>query len=521
MAYAKRGNNLFSTCIYTSWNVVAKFKFLALILALLLLSDCIYLTRGDRGPDTYAFPFNTDSKLRQMLSRYPETGRAMVVNDPKLALTSRLDLIDVAEHSIDIQYFIWQNDPSGILVIDRLIEAADRGVRVRALVDDIQLDGLVPRLTVIGSHPNIEVRIFNPFSVRVGIAETLFRMAEFTIDGNRLNHRMHNKLLVVDNQLAILGGRNIGDDYFGLSHHRNFIDTDLLLSGLLVQELSDGFDTYWNSRWAIPVEELISFTLVPDDLASLRQRIHDRLAPYPELTALVDPARIEETIMSLGKAHELDEASILLDSPDVSWGEKPEEIADALAEITRSTQLEVLIVSPYLVPTTRMLDIGRELKERGVNIRIVTNSLASNDVVIAHAAYANFRRTILDTDVELYEFRGDPAIMRNNQAESYSLHSKFILFDDWIFLGSPNLDPRSLHLNTELAILLRSQTLSAELRSYFYQLIDPDNAWRVEREANNLVWRSSSGTLDRQPAKGSWQRFRSWLMMLLPVKNQL
>ncbi len=447
----------------------------------------------------------------------------MVANDPKLALTLRLDLIDVAEHSIDIQYFIWQNDLSGILVIDRLIEAADRGVRIRALVDDIQLDGLVPRLIVIGSHPNIEVRIFNPFSVRVGIgmAENLFRMAEFFIDGNRLNHRMHNKLLVVDNQLALLGGRNIGDDYFGLSTHRNFIDTDLLLSGLLVQELSDGFDTYWNSRWAVPVEELISFTLVSDDLALLRQRIDDRLASYPELTALVDPARIEETIMSLGKAHELDEASILLDSPDVTWGEKPDEIANALAEVTRSTHLEILIVSPYLVPTKRMLDIGRELEERGVKIRIVTNSLASNDVVMAHAAYANFRRTILDIDLELYEFRGDPAIMRNNQAENYSLHSKFILFDEWIFLGSPNLDPRSLQLNTELAVLLRSQTLSAELRNYFYQLIDPDNAWRVESEANNLVWRSSSGTLDRQPAKSSWQRFQSWLMMLLPVKNQL
>ncbi|NIP49333.1 MAG: hypothetical protein GWO08_11905, partial [Gammaproteobacteria bacterium] len=305
------------------------------------------------------------------------------------------------------------------------------------------------------------------------------------------------------------------------STHRNFIDTDLLLSGLLVQELSDGFDTYWNSRWAVPVEELISFTLVSDDLALLRQRIDDRLASYPELTALVDPARIEETIMSLGKAHELDEASILLDSPDVTWGEKPDEIANALAEVTRSTHLEILIVSPYLVPTKRMLDIGRELEERGVKIRIVTNSLASNDVVMAHAAYANFRRTILDIDLELYEFRGDPAIMRNNQAENYSLHSKFILFDEWIFLGSPNLDPRSLQLNTELAVLLRSQTLSAELRNYFYQLIDPDNAWRVESEANNLVWRSSSGTLDRQPAKSSWQRFQSWLMMLLPVKNQL
>jgi len=457
-----------------------------------------------------------------MLSGFPPGGMAMVVNDPHLALTARLDLIDAADRTIDVQYFIWQNDPSGILIIDRLLAAADRGVRVRALVDDVQLEGLVPRLTVIGTHPNMEVRIFNPFSVRIGFQEDLFRLAEFAIDGNRLNHRMHNKLMVADNQLALLGGRNIGDDYFGLSSRRNFVDTDLLLSGPVVGQLSGGFDTYWNSVWAVPVEELFSLSLTPDDLPSLHQRIRKRLLAYPELTDLVDPDRIHQTVAALHEAHALESATAMMDEPDVSWGKKPEEIADALTELAGSAEREVLIVSPYLVLTDRLLAVGQQLHDRGVTTRVITNSLASNDVVIANAAYARFRRTILETGADLYEFRGDPAMMRGDRAKNFSLHSKYILFDDdRIFVGSLNLDPRSLHLNTELGVLLRSQSLASELRDYFGELTSPDNAWRVEEQGGRVIWRSSAGTMDRQPAKSGWQRFRSWLMMLLPVTNQL
>ncbi|HEY5644581.1 MAG TPA: phospholipase D family protein [Pseudomonadales bacterium] len=495
---------------------------LAAFVTLQLLVGCVYVTPTDRGADSFAVSAQSDSRLARMLADFPPAGRAMVINDPALALTSRLDLIDSADHAIDVQYFIWQNDPSGILVIDRLLAAADRGVRVRALVDDVQLKGLVPRLTVINSHPNIEVRIFNPFSVRIGFQEDLFRLAEFAIDGNRLNHRMHNKLLVADNQLAILGGRNIGDDYFGLSTRRNFIDTDLLLSGAVVPSLSSGFDAYWNSRWAVPVEVLLSFSLAPDDLPSLQERIRDRLADYPELTALVEPKRIQTMVADLAAAHALDSAVALVDDPDVSWGKKPEEIADALTELALSAEREVLVVSPYLVLTQRLLDLGTTLHERGVNIQLVTNSLASNDVVIAHAAYARFRQTVLDTGTDLYEFRGDPAMMKDDPAEDFSLHSKYILFDDdRIFVGSLNLDPRSLHLNTELGVLVRSRTLADELRAYFFELIDPDNAWRVLEDADGLVWESSAGRQTHQPAKGPWQRFRSWFLMLLPVTDQL
>ena len=471
---------------------------------------------------SHAYPQQPDSRLGELLGTADGLGRAMVVGDPHLALTSRLDLIEAAESSIDVQYFIWQNDPSGVLVIDRLLAAADRGVRVRALIDDVQLEGLVSKINAITRHPNIEVRIFNPFSVRLGMQLRLFRLAEFAIDGNRLNHRMHNKLLVADNQAAIMGGRNIGDDYFGRSTRRNFIDTDLLLSGPIVPELSNGFDVYWNSGWAVPSDELLQLEVAKVQLAAVRERIDERLADHPELTALVVPDRVETLAAELLAAHPLLDAYPVVDDPDVGWGDRPDEIADILTELAEAAERQILIVSPYLVLTPPLLDLGQLLGEKGVGVQVVTNSLESNDVVIAHAAYARYRGVILDTGTDLYEFRGDPAIARDDPAEDISLHSKYILFDDDIvFLGSLNLDPRSLYLNTELGVILTSPSLAEELTREFEQLTSGGNSWRVVEAESGFEWHSSRGVVDQQPAKSSWQRFRSWLMMFLPVSSQM
>jgi putative cardiolipin synthase len=482
---------------------------------------CAYVAPADERIPSYSFEADADSRIGAMLGT-PCPTRAMVIDDAHLALTSRLDLIDSADKSIDVQYFIWQNDPSGILVIDHLLAAADRGVRIRGLIDDVQLEGLVSRLSAIGHHPNIEIRIFNPFSLRIGFQLGLFRLAEFAIDGNRLNHRMHNKLLVADNQVAILGGRNIGDDYFGSSARRNFVDTDILLAGDLVGELSTGFDRYWNSHWAVPVEEVFELSLAADNLDALRGRIRRRLAEYPELEAEADTDRIHSVVSKLLNGHEILSSVSVVDDPTLTWGELPDEIAKELTEVALSAETEVLIVSPYLVLTPNLLEIGRTLHERGIKVKVITNSLASNDVVIAHAAYARYRETILDAGAELYEFRGDPEMMAGDIAEDVSLHSKYIVFDQHtVFIGSLNLDPRSLYLNTELGVVLESPSLAAELSGEFERLASPDNAWHVVRTAEGLRWISKAGTVDEQPAKNAWQNFRSKLMMLLPVTNQL
>ena len=482
----------------------------------------MYISQTGPGPRSVALPPPEDSRLGRLLVTEDELGRALVVEDARLALTSRLDLIDAAESSIDLQYFIWQNDPSGIFLIERLLAAADRGVRIRALVDDVQLEGLVSRIHAITRHPNIEVRIFNPFSVRFGMRLRLFRLAEFAIDGNRLNHRMHNKLLIADNQAAVLGGRNIGDDYFGLSTERNFIDTDILLSGAVVPDLSTGFDAYWNSGWAVPSDSLLRLELVELSLDAVRARIRKRLADHPELDRLVDPDRIAALTRTLRDGHRLDEAAPVVDDPNVGWGQLPDEVAGVLTELARSCRSEVLIVSPYLVLTPALIEIGDELENRGVRVSVVTNSLESNDVVVAHAAYARFRGAVLDSGAALYEFRGDPEMARQDPAEYISLHTKYMLFDeDTVFIGSPNLDPRSLRLNTELGVILKSRTLVDELRETFHRLTSEENAWRVTRSETGFQWHSAEGTVDRQPAKSAWQRFRSWLLMLFPLTNQL
>ena len=494
----------------------------------------MYVNQVGPGPESHALPQPSDSRLGRLLAAAgddsePESeallskqGRALVVNDPSLALTSRLDLIEAAESSIDVQYFIWQNDPSGVLVIDRMLAAADRGVRIRALIDDVQLEGLVSKINAITQHPNIEVRIFNPFSIRFGMELRLFRLAEFAIDGNRLNHRMHNKLLVADNQVAIMGGRNIGDDYFGLSQRRNFVDTDLMLAGPVVPQLSAGFDTYWNSGWAVPSDDLLQLELASVALDAVRERIRDRLAEHPELTTLVSTDRVEALAERLLGAHRLENAQPVVDDPDVAWGERPDQVADVLTELAESSQRKILIVSPYLVLTPTLLALGQSLNDRGVEVQVITNSLASNDVVIAHAAYARFRQSILDAGTELYEFRGDPEIALDQPGEHVSLHSKYILFDeDTVFLGSLNLDPRSLYLNTELGVILRSESLVQELTGHFARLTNGDNAWRVLDAERGFQWHSSAGTIEQQPAKSAWQRFRSWLMMFLPLTSQI
>ena len=490
---------------------------------LILQASCAYTPSSEHEIYTHSLPPDPGSRITSYMKSgeyHPES--ALLIEDPEFALRSRIDLINAADTSIDVQYFIWQNDPTGILVIEKLLQAADRGVRVRALVDDLQMQGFVSRLSVLDTHQNLDIRIFNPFSMRMPFLLELFRVTEFAIDGNRLNHRMHNKLFVADNQLAILGGRNIGDDYFGFSHQRNFIDTDILLSGDIVRKLSDGFDSYWNSRWAYPVDEIAHIAMRKDDLTMLRKRIDLRLTDYPELVSMVNNFSFDYTFDMLCESYEIYEAATVIDDPSVRWFDRPDEIAAELTEVAMNVQHEVLIVSPYLVPTPNLFEIAKVLKSRGVKITVVTNSLASNDMVVAHSAYARYRESIIAAGVELYEMRGDPKFAENDIAEEISLHSKYIVFDDEIvFIGSMNLDPRSFYLNTELGVVLRSPDLADALRTSFYRLIHPDNSWKVSSTEEGLRWTSSAGTTNEEPADSNWQQIRSLLFRMLPVSNQL
>ncbi len=487
------------------------------------LSACVYAPEFVPTEPSYASPPSADTRIAGYL-------RAADVESPRVwpvfagteALTTRIDLIDAADDTLDLQYFLWHNDPSGVFVIDRILTAADRGVRVRALVDDIQLGGLVSKLNALTDHPNIEIRIFNPFSVRSRFELGLFRLAEFAIDGNRLNHRMHNKLIVADNQIAMLGGRNIGDDYFDLSTKRNFLDLDVMLSGPIVPDLSAGFDAYWNSRWAESPKKLLNLSPIPDDLERLRKRIRKRIDERPDLVALASSEEFTRTLRLVADAPDLDSYRTIVDDPDVGWFRNPNEIAAQLGELARAAQSEILVATPYLIPSGEVLKIADELTARGVKIQAITNSLETNDVAIAQAAYARFRKRIVQAGIDLYEVRAKAEIARDNIAEDISFHPKFLILDRrHVFIGSLNLDPRSLYLNTELGVLLESAALVEALLRYFVDMTSPANAWHIVDADEGVEWRAGDEVYDRTPTKNVWQRLRYGIYSLLPLTRQL
>ena len=325
------------------------------------------------------------------------------------ALKERLMLANVAEHTIEAQYYIWNSDKSGRLLARKLIEAADRGVSVRIILDDFSVGDRNEQLLLVNSHPNIEIRIYNPFVKRHGVAKWL----NFAFDFDRLNRRMHNKTFTVDGAVAIVGGRNIGDEYFNLNEHINFRDLDLLAVGPVVDQVSQSFREYWNSPWAIPIEILVS----PDSKSSEQATLADLLlAHQTEESALLLPEYpqspkthiteiVEEVIWSPAK--------FIYDQPggekDEAYPEGPKPVAAHILKLIGESQEEVLIESAYFVLGDEALALAASLNERGVKTRALTNSMASNDVLPNHASYAMVREDILKSGIELHELRPDAA----------------------------------------------------------------------------------------------------------------
>jgi len=435
------------------------------------------------------------------------------------ALRWRIALVDTAERSIDMLYYLWYRDLGGLVLLEHVIEAADRGVRVRIVVDDTLFIKGKAGLANIAAHPNIEIRIFNPWAHK-GVG----RLFETVARAKRLNHRMHNKLLIADNRMAILGGRNVGDHYFGLNHKYNFHDLDMVVLGDAATESSAIFDHFWNSDRVIPATAFVEDaswapvdTVRGQEIDQLREARELQSFPVTgrrwddELTALVDR-------MSLGTSTvEFDR--VLSETPVPS-----RDGVAGLAEVVEHAQREVLILNAYIIPGERMLQILLEAHQRGVRVRMLTNSLASNDVPAVTSKYAKYRRTLLNAGVELYEFRSDPEIQRGtvdtNPVESNfaGFHTKAAVVDrEIVYIGSLNLDPRSIRLNTEMGMIVHSRGLAEEVAAIAERDMDPANSWRVVLDNDGeLSWESGAGTVTRQPAQGGWQRVQAWFFKILP-----
>ncbi len=443
------------------------------------------------------------------------------------ALAWRLALIDSASLSLDMQYYVWFGDKVGQLMMARVIAAADRGVRVRLLFDDLStllhdmshVELRDAALARIGRHRNIEIRVFNAWRHR-GLAGRLF---EGAADFQRLNRRMHNKQMVADNRAAIIGGRNIGDEYFGLNPEFNFLDLDVLGVGPVAREASGVFDRYWNSDWVrrLPRQAGSDGAAGPsaadaEALAALQGDARSRLALAGQLTWQAD-------IEALAASLHVGRSQVHTDSPANAQG-RHNHMPEAFRALLLSAQREVLITNAYVIPDAALIDDLRALAARGVTVRLLTNSLASHDVPAVNSHYESWRRPLLDAGVALHELRPDAALAHEVvhappvQGRFIGLHTKAMVIDRrHSFIGSMNLDPRSEVLNAEMGVLIDSPALAVALAAVMERDMQAANSWRVERDGGQgLVWRSDAGVLSVQPARNAWQRAENLFFKLFP-----
>jgi len=453
-------------------------------------------------------------------------------------LLTRIQMIDAAQKSLDLQYFIFRGDTTGQLILAALRRAAARGVAIRLLVDDGDTLEGDERVLALRAEPNVDLRVFNPFRYRGH--NRLLRAVEFFATLARLDYRMHNKLLLVDNSLALIGGRNIGDEYFQVDPQGQFADDDVFVAGPVVQTLSGSFDEFWNSQFAVPIAALTRQSA--EDLRAARQhhpqaRIDGvdysaRIASGEPFASLLD-GRLELVWAT---------AEVLSDSPDkrsVEAGEPGRTMVRGVLERARQAQREFLMINPYIVPTgaeSRMLE---ELRGRDVRVGIVTDSLQSTRDVLVYAGYVHSRLPLLREGVELYEVRaqlgttrGSGQTARVSRLGKFGLHAKLMVFDrQRIFIGSMNFDERSRHLNTEIGLIIESAALADLTAARFNAMALPPNAYRPSlvggtgAQGGRLQWTTQENgltvTYDKEPSPSRWRRFITGLLAWLPVRQEL
>lgn len=438
------------------------------------------------------------------------------------AFGARLRLMDVAEKSIDAQYFMMKPDDAGLVFAAEMLKAADRGVRVRFLLDDIFTTVEDVDLAMLDAHPNIEVRVFNPIS-RKGVYAFNY-LGHFSL----ANRRMHNKSFVIDNQVAIVGGRNIAAEYFQLETSGEFIDFDMLSVGPIVKQVSGEFDLYWNHELAVPMAALFSEDNV-DKLAESEQQVRQEML---EAGLSIYAEAINTPIIKQLDARELApyiaDARLITDDPQKLLEEVSGDVqvlANEMRQALLEAEQEVIIFTPYLVPRKQGIELLKELRNKGIRITILTNSLATNNHTTVHSAYATYRKELLKAGVELWEARADAAKIitptGESQLDKLTLHTKGILFDrKRVFVGSLNLDPRSIDINTEMGLLIDSPELGEKLSDNARANI-PKMAYRVRMdETGSLSWHA---TIDgekvvetKEPQTSGWDRFKAWFLKIAP-----
>ncbi|MCG3204618.1 MAG: Cardiolipin synthase C [Elusimicrobia bacterium] len=470
---------------------------------------------------------------------HPGQSGFVLLNTGRDAFLSRIALTETAERGIDAQYFIWNGDRCGTILMQRLVKAADRGVRVRLLLDDLTTHGKDLAMVALNQHPNIEIRLFNPLGRRYYLG--LFRTMSLAFHAGRMTNRMHNKIFAVDNQIAILGGRNIGDEYFGLDKRSNFRDMDLLIIGKDVGDISSAFDGYWNSPWSIPYEVYKKKVLSDKSLKKKMEKLEKEFVqkeknfPYP-----LDWSR-EAVLKILGdnrSAFVWGKSEVVCDPPDKAWkkakrGESKSEVLNTLIDVGQAAKKDMLIISPYLIISDEAVKKFGQTVQRGVSVRILTNSLKSTDAVPVVAMYRTFRKDLMKQGPQLYEMRPDAGSralysLDPMMKKRMSLHAKAVVYDqETVFIGTFNIDPRSEYLNTEVGLLVYSPEFAKKVTEAIQFDLLPENSYRlrVTPKGKDVEWvcveKGKEKIYSTDPHAGPWIRFEAWFLSLLPIKNQL
>lgn len=502
--------------------------------ALTLLAGCASVDFDYAKPESHVVTDTEDTYLgKQMVpivASHPENESGFYpMNDGIDALSTRLLMAHRAEKTIDAQYYLLTADVVGYAFLDSLIKAADRGVRVRLLLDDILTKGYDAGMAALDSHPNFEVRIFNPFGART------FRYAGSITSVSRVNRRMHNKSFTADNQITIIGGRNIAAEYFGAEETKKFGDLDVIGIGPVVNDVSNMFDAYWNHRAALPPA---AFADMPDDPEAALQQLRDRVnqsmkaadgTPYAEAVK----SDIEHYVGSSQNLFTWAPYELAYDSPDKSDKKKAEEAASITTPLLKSLQSaeqSLVIISPYFVPGKSGIEGLIELQKRGVEVIIVTNSLAANNQKTVHSGYSGARKPLLKEGIKIYEVRAD-ADVSGSELVAFSgaratLHTKaFVVDDKETFIGSFNFDPRSANINTELGVIIKSPEISAGMIETMNSKKDTQAFEVFLNEKGKLRWRSMENgemvVYDKEPQTSWWDRFVVGFYRILPIKSQL
>jgi putative cardiolipin synthase len=507
-----------------------------------LLTSCASLPPQADRIETHAVTGTQNTRLGVAFTpqekQHPDESAFHLLPDAVNALVARLVLAEAADRTLDLQYYIWHDDLTGRELAAAVMRAADRGVRVRILLDDLGTNADDKLLLALDAHPNVQIRLFNP------VANRTFKKLGMAAEFFRVNRRMHNKSMIADNQGAILGGRNIGDEYFGASSDVAFGDLDVLVHGPIVPEVSQAFDLFWNSAASYPIDSLMGRKADAAALADARSKLDAYLVSEENNPYVVNAReKLTHVIHSQDAVFSWGKATLLYDDPAKitrSPGDSKGHLMTQFKALDLQPTQQMLVVSPYFVPGKEGVAWLSGLTQKHVRVTVLTNSLAATDVAAVHAGYQRYRKALLEAGVRLYELKPATEDKTSDKGEDKkhlfgsskaSLHAKTYVFDrNSIFIGSMNLDPRSVELNTEIGVYCESAAAAAQVVDTLEPSLDRI-AWRLELRPNpngtsSIVWIDTApdGTvkvLDSEPDVSGLRKAGIWFLGILPIESQL